>query len=375
MVLYDGAVTKPLAMLELSDFSYLLPAELIAHSPLLQRDSSRLLHINRTTQKLSHHHFFDLPTLLQPGDVLVRNNTKVIPVKLVGHKPSGGKIEMILIKKDLSYEGEVWECLTKPGIKLDQEITFPQGVTAKCIKTEGYSRWLEFASFTPPFVTVLEGIGATPIPPYIHSSATEDELRHRYQTIYAKEAGSAAAPTAGLHFTSELDATLKEKGIELVEVTLHVGLGTFSPVREKDITQHLMHSEWYELTKETADTLNTAKQNGQRIISVGTTTTRVLETCAQKNENPSLPSFLQAHTGETSIYIYPPYQFKFIDGLITNFHLPESTLLMLVSALVTSPNTSLPFSSFKETLVGQAYQEAIKEKYRFFSFGDAMLIV
>lgn len=369
-------------MLNLSDFSYQLPPERIAHAPLARRDHSKLLLVDRHLQRFSDHLFYDLPQLLQPGDVLVRNNTKVIPVKLVGHKPTGGEISLLLIKRDAHFSEEVWECLSKPGIKLGQIILFPQGVTAECVKIDGYSRWLKFTGFSVPFLTILQDIGATPIPPYIHSTATEKELRLRYQTIYAKFDGSAAAPTAGLHFTPELDAQLLEKGIAIEEVTLHVGLGTFAPVRTDQIANHQLHSEWYELSPATAQKLNIAKANRQRIIAVGTTTTRVLETCAkvgQKSDLSSPPSqetnYLEPGSGETTIFIHPPYQFKFVDGLITNFHLPESTLLMLISAFASQPTTPLPFSTFHESLLGQAYQHAIDQEYRFFSFGDAMLIV
>lgn len=364
-------------MLQLSDFSYHLPPELIAQAPLSRRDQSRLLLLNRSSQTLSHYHFYDLPELLRPGDVLVRNNTKVIPMRLTGHKQSGGKVEVLLIKKDTATpNAEVWECLSKPGLKIGQQVFFEEGVTAQCLRADGYTRWLQFRDFSGPFITILDQIGATPIPPYIHSETSEDELRRQYQTIYAKKAGSAAAPTAGLHFTPELDQRLQAAGIEIQEVTLHVGLGTFSPVKEKDITQHHMHKEWFELSPATAATLSSAKRQGRRIIAVGTTTIRVLETCSELEPlDPTPLPHLVPQTGETAIYIYPPYQFKCVDGLITNFHLPESTLLMLVSALVTQPNTPLPFSTFSESLVGQAYQAAIAQRYRFFSFGDGMLII
>jgi len=361
-------------MLQLTDFSYTLPPELIAQSPLAQRDRSKLLVLDRNTQALSHQHFWQLPALLRPGDVLVRNNTKVIPVRLHGSKKTGGKVEVVLLKKQASagLPAEIWECLTKPGLSVGQEVFFDLGVRGVCIAMTDRTRTLAFDSFEGPFITILEKIGATPIPPYIHSQQTEAELREAYQTIYAKELGSVAAPTAGLHFTPELDSQLEEKGVQILEVTLHVGLGTFATVKTNSIANHHMHSEWFELSTTTAQKIMAAKAAGNRIIAVGTTTTRVLEATASLKNGVCI---LTPQSGETAIFIYPPYQFKCVDGLITNFHLPESTLLMLISALVSQPNTPHVFTNFLSSSVGKAYQKAVVEKYRFFSFGDAMLLI
>jgi S-adenosylmethionine:tRNA ribosyltransferase-isomerase len=369
-------------MLTLQDFSYHLPPESIAHSPASPRDSSRLLLVDRASEQLSDHIFKELPSLLKPGDVLVRNNTQVIPARIHGRKTTGGVVELLLAKQvELTAETATWECLTKPGLKPGQVVEFEgTRLQAECQTSQGYARLLRFNQSGHEFFDSLNKIGETPLPPYIkwHSSDSA-ELRSLYQTIYAKIPGSAAAPTAGLHFTSELDQALLNRGIQIEEVTLHVGLGTFLPVKITDITQHHMHQEWFSLSQETAARLNRAKAAGQRIISVGTTTTRVLETCAEAEEishsQNHLPAQLKAQEGETQIYIFPPYQFKFIDGLITNFHLPESTLLMLISAFTTAPQTSHDFSTFADSLIGRAYQKAIASGYRFYSFGDAMLIL
>lgn len=353
-------------MLRLSDFEYQLPDELIAQSPTEPRDASRLLVLNKEAGAIAHHHFYDLPDLLQPGDVLVRNNTQVIPARILGNKTSGGKVEVLLIKRStLSAKEEIWECLTKPGLKPNQTIVFNEGFRATCRSINGYIRELAFNLAGEHLFEALHQIGQTPLPPYIQWSKTDEpELRQLYQTTYAKVAGSAAAPTAGLHFTPELDQRLRAADIQIEEVTLHVGLGTFLPVKDDDVTQHVMHQEWFELKPEVAQRLQQAKQDGRRIIAVGTTTCRVLETTK-----------LQAQTGETGIYIHPPYRFTAIDGLITNFHLPKSTLLMILSALTSAPNTKQNFTNFGESTAGQAYQAAITERYRFYSFGDAMLIV
>lgn len=360
--------------LSIDDFEYHLPDARIAQTPAVPRDSSRLLMVDRVTPALSDHHFYDLPQLLRPGDVLVRNNTQVIPARLIGRKTTGGAVEVLLLKRlESSSKEELWECLTKPGIKINQTILFTDELRATCRSIDGYTRVLAFNRSHIALFEALYAIGHTPLPPYIHwSSADETSLRETYQTIYASRAGSAAAPTAGLHFTPELDQQLREAGIQIEEVTLHVGLGTFLPVKETDVTHHTMHQEWYELTPGVAERLSQAKAEGRRVIAVGTTSCRVLETCAVSSDSGVS---LKAGTGETDIFIYPPYRFKAVDGLITNFHLPKSTLLMLVSALVSEPNTDVPFSNFKESLIGQAYLKAIADKYRFFSFGDAMLIV
>jgi S-adenosylmethionine:tRNA ribosyltransferase-isomerase len=373
--------------LTLSDFSYDLPPERIAHAPASPRDSSKLLVLDRQTGDLKHHIFRELPQLLQPGDVIVRNNTKVIPARIFGKKPSGGVVEVLLNKIQLptklrsqSTESaaptadpseEVWECLTKPGLKPGQTIDFSPELTARCLGfgSDTYTRLLAFSKSGIALLETLASIGELPLPPYINTPLSKAETADRYQTTFAKSAGSVAAPTAGLHFTPELDATLRKKGIEIIELTLHVGLGTFLPVKTETITEHHMHAETFSLSEETATVLNTAKQAGKRIIAVGTTTVRTLESCVSKS------GLLQAQTAETEIFIYPPYHYRFVDALITNYHLPESTLLMLVSAFVSEPNTEYVFTDFQASLVGKAYAEAIKKNYRFFSFGDAMLIV
>lgn len=362
--------------LHINQFDYHLPQERIAQQPAKPRDHSRLLLVNRQTNQISHHYFYDLPQILSEisqKTVLVRNNTKVIPARIWGHKQTGGKVEVLLLKrKSINPEGETWECLTKPGLNTGQTITFPnQLLTGFCTQKDGYIRYIKFNKKDDPFFEALYQIGHTPIPPYIEWNQNDEQtLREKYQTIYAKYQGSAAAPTAGLHFTPEVDRKLNKNSvqIEIEEVTLHVGLGTFQPVKENDITHHQMHCEWFELNAKTANNLNQAKRNGKKIIAVGTTTTRVLEsTCTNRQLRPT--------QGETDIYIYPPYKFKFIDGLLTNFHLPKSTLLMLVSAFVSYPNTPNHFTNFTESLIGKAYQEAIDQNYRFYSFGDAMLII
>jgi S-adenosylmethionine:tRNA ribosyltransferase-isomerase len=363
--------------LSLEQFDYLLPSELIAQSPISPRDQSRLLFLNRQSGQITHHHFFNLPDLLPDDCVMVRNNTKVIPARIFGHKSTGGSIELLLLKRiKIEDDGETWECLTKPGIKLGQTVEFDYitdqqvKLQAVCVQINEFNRLIKFSLAKEKLFAALETIGHTPIPPYIKwNQDDEKKLRQIYQTTYAKVAGSAAAPTAGLHFTSELDQHLMEKGIQIEEVTLHVGLGTFLPVKTNDITQHHLHSEWFELKPEVAARLNQAKQAGKKIIAVGTTTTRVLESCANNQGQ------LEAKSQETNIYIYPPYKYKFIDGLITNFHLPKSTLLMLVSALISSPNTNFQFTNFLASTVGQAYTQAIQKNYRFYSFGDGMLIL
>lgn len=359
-------------MLKLTDFDYLSPEENIAQMPAVPRDSSKLLVINRQTGELSHRHFFDLPDLLDDSYVLVRNNTKVMPARIFGEKLTGGKVELLLIKRvGIGTKGELWEVLSKPGIKVGQVINFGAGLmTAEVRKLENYTRLVEFSLKGEALFEALDQIGHTPIPPYIEwADDDEAHLREIYQTIYAKFSGSAAAPTAGLHFTNEVEKKLMEKGVEIEEVTLHVGLGTFLPVKVEDVVTHEMHSESYVLTEEVAKKLNLAKKNGKKILAIGTTTTRLLEACANGEGE------LVAGQAETSIYIFPPYKFKFVDAMVTNFHLPKSTLLMMISAFVSAPNTSAEFSNFASSLVGKAYQVAIDRGYRFYSFGDAMLIL
>ena len=373
--------------MQLTDFNYTLPTQLIAKTPVEPRDASKLLVLDKHTGKITDDHFYNLANYLNPGDLLVRNNTKVIPARIHGEKETGGKIEVLLTKKVAqTHATQTWECLTKPGIKPGQKVFFRSPLlseekdttnkrhelVAQCtgFSKSSYSRLLEFNLTDAEFIATLEKIGNTPLPPYIADTTQESpKIREQYQTIYAKYAGSSAAPTAGLHFTKELEKKLQEKGIAIAEVTLHVGLGTFLPVKTENITEHHMHAEWFEITKQTADLINQTKRTGGRVICVGTTSARVVESVAQLHEQ------IQPHSGETNIFMYPGYQFRAVDGLITNFHLPESTLLMLICALVTKPNTTAEFTNFLESSVGTAYLHAIKNEYRFYSFGDGMLLL
>lgn len=335
------------------DFDYYLPEDLIAQTPLLKRDSSRLLVLDKNTGEISHRHFADIIDYLNKDDVLVINDTKVIPARLVGTKEETGAVIEVLMLKNI--DGDTWECLCKPAkrVKEGTIIKFSDSLSAKCVGIfdEGI-RHVEFI-YNGIFMEILDQLGEMPLPPYIHEKLSEKD---RYQTVYAKNIGSAAAPTAGLHFTNELLEKIKEKGVKVVSVTLHVGLGTFRPVNVEDVEKHKMHSEYYKMTDEVADILNNAKNNGNKIISVGTTSTRVLETIISKYNK------FVGCSGFTDIFIYPGYKFKGIDELITNFHLPKSTLIMLVSALAGKEN------------IMNAYKEAVKLEYRFFSFGDAMFI-
>ena len=336
-----------------SDFNFDLPPELIAQTPLQQRDSSRLLCLEKNTGEIEHGHFTDILKYIQPGDCLVMNDSRVIPARLFGSRPTGGGVEVVLLR-DLG-EGK-WECLTRPGRKTQPgtKISFGDGeLTAEVVDAlEGGNKVLAF-HYEGIFLEVLERLGKMPLPPYIRE---ELEDKERYQTVYSRDPGSAAAPTAGLHFTSELLSELKGRGVELAFVTLHVGLGTFRPVKEENIEDHPMHSEFCIVPPETAEKVNRTKANGGRVIAVGTTSSRTLESFTNENGE------LQATSGWTDIFIYPGYKFKAVDALITNFHLPESTLIMLVSALAGREN------------VLKAYECAVQEKYRFFSFGDAMFI-
>ena len=336
------------------EFDFDLPEELIAQTPLEKRDESRMLVLDKKTGEIEHKKFFDLVDLLNKGDVLVLNDTKVMPARLYGVKEETDAAIEVLMLKDTG--NDTWECLCKPAkrVKLDTVISFGDGLLkARCvdIKDEGIRLFkLEYEGI---LYEILDKLGEMPLPPYIHEKL---EDKDRYQTVYAKNVGSAAAPTAGLHFTKELLEALKEKGVEIEYVTLHVGLGTFRPVSVENINDHVMHSEFYQMSKDTADRLTKAKAEGRRIISVGTTSTRTLETIM------SLYGEFRECSGWTNIFIYPGYEFKAIDALITNFHLPKSTLVMLVSALAGREN------------ILNAYNEAIKEGYRFFSFGDSMFI-
>jgi S-adenosylmethionine:tRNA ribosyltransferase-isomerase len=339
--------------MNVSEFNYILPEELIAQHPSEVRDESRLMVLDKTNKTIEHKVFKDILEYLQPGDCLVRNNTKVIPARLYGKKETGANVEFLLLNQ---INGDVWESIVRPGNKLHigTKVSFGDGLLQAEVLDilPGGTRKVEF-HYNGIFNEILDKIGLMPLPPYIHERLKEKE---RYQTVYAKYEGSAAAPTAGLHFTNELLEKIKEKGIDIANVTLHVGIGTFRPVKEEKVEDHEMHSEHFYIKQEDADKINKAKQNGGRIIAVGTTSCRVLESIADENGK------VCATEGNTNIFIYPGYKFKCLDALITNFHLPQSTLLMLVSAL-----------AGKEYIM-QAYEEAVKEKYHFFSFGDAMLI-
>lgn len=337
-----------------SDFYYDLPEELIAQTPIYPRDSSRLLYYNRQEDKYKDLIFHDILDILKPGDLLVVNNTRVINARLFAYNDNGKKFEIFLLKRiDLKH----WEVLIKPArkAKIGQVLVVNEQLS---IKVTGFNpedgvRTIEFI-YDGVFETILENVGEVPLPPYIKEKLQDKE---RYQTVYNKVSGSSAAPTAGLHFTNELLDKLREKGVEIVEVLLHVGLGTFRPVKEDNILNHKMHSEYYEVSKEAADRINKALDENRRVIAVGTTSVRTLESAANENGR------VEAKKGDTSIFIYPPYDFKIVKGLITNFHLPESTLIMLVSALCS-----------REKIL-ELYKHAVDERYRFFSFGDAMLIL
>ena len=339
--------------MELSEFNYYLPEELIAQTPITKRDESRLMILNKETGEIEHKIFRNILDYLEPGDCLVRNNTKVIPARLYGKKDTGANVEFVLLK---NIEGDIWEAMVRPGNKLHvgAKVIFGDGLLqAEILETlQDGTRKVKF-TYNGIFNEILDKIGLMPLPPYIHESLQDND---RYQTVYAKYEGSAAAPTARLHFTEELLQEIEKKGVEIANVTLHVGIGTFRPVKEKNIEEHHMHTEHYYIKESDAKKINKAKESGHRIIAVGTTSCRVLETVADENGK------VKATEGDTQIFIYPGYKFKILDGLITNFHLPESTLLMLVSALAGKEN------------IMNAYNEAVKEKYRFFSFGDAMLI-
>lgn len=336
-----------------SDFYFELPQELIAQTPIEKRDESRLLIYNKCTDKISHKHFYDIIDYLEEGDCLVLNNSRVLPARLIGYRETGGIIEILLLK-DLG--NNKWECLTKPGRKAKPGDIIYFGnndLSCKIIDIiSGGNRIVEF-NYNGIFLELLDKLGKMPLPPYIKEELKDPE---RYQTVYSKEIGSAAAPTAGLHFTNELIEKIKLKGINVCFITLHVGLGTFRPVKEDNIEDHDMHSEYCEISSETADIINQTHKNGKRVVCVGTTSCRTLESFAKKDHTISESS------GWTNIFIYPGYKFKIVDSLITNFHLPESTLIMLVSALAGKEN------------ILKIYNIAVKEKYRFFSFGDAMFI-
>ena len=339
--------------MKVTDFDYDLPKELIAQTPIEKRDESRLMVLDRSKETIEHRRFKDIVEYLKPGDVLVRNNTKVIPARLYGRKETGAHVEFLLLN---NIEGDIWECIVRPGNKLHvgAKVSFGDGLLkAEVLETmEGGTRKVKF-SYDGIFNEILDKIGLMPLPPYIHEALKDND---RYQTVYAKYEGSAAAPTAGLHFTEELLQKLQDMGVEIANVTLHVGIGTFRPVKEENVEEHKMHTEHFYIKKEDAEKINNAKKEGRRVIAVGTTSCRVLETIADEN------GLVKETEADTGIFIYPGYKFKCLDGLITNFHLPQSTLLMLVSALA------------GKDYIMRAYKEAVKEKYRFFSFGDAMFI-
>ena len=339
--------------MKVTDFDYDLPKELIAQTPIEKRDESRLMVLDRSKQTIEHRKFKDIVEYLKPGDVLVRNNTKVIPARLYGRKETGAHVEFLLLN---NIEGDIWECIVRPGNKLHvgAKVIFGDGLLkAEVLETmEGGTRKVKF-SYDGIFNEILDKIGLMPLPPYIHEALKDND---RYQTVYAKYEGSAAAPTAGLHFTKELLQKVQDMGVEIANVTLHVGIGTFRPVKEENVEEHKMHTEHFYIKKEDVEKINNAKKEGRRVIAVGTTSCRVLETIADEN------GFVKETEADTGIFIYPGYKFKCLDGLITNFHLPQSTLLMLVSALA------------GKDYIMRAYKEAVKEKYRFFSFGDAMFI-
>jgi S-adenosylmethionine:tRNA ribosyltransferase-isomerase len=340
--------------MKVSDFNYNLPKELIAQVPIKNRDQSRLMVLDRKNKTIENKIFKDIIDYLEPGDCLVRNNTKVIPARLYGVKEeTGANVEFLLLKR---IEGDIWEVMVKPGKKLmpGAKVSFGNGLLKAEIleKFNDGNRRVKF-EYDGIFNEILNEIGLMPLPPYIHEKLKDKD---RYQTVYAKYEGSAAAPTAGLHFTDELFEKLKEKGVEIANVTLHVGIGTFRPVKVENIEEHDMHSEHFYIKAEDAEKINKAKREGHRVIAVGTTSCRVLESIADEN------GYVKEVEGDTSIFIYPGYKFKCLDALITNFHLPESTLIMLVSALA------------GKDFIMQAYEEAVKEQYKFFSFGDAMFI-
>lgn len=336
-----------------SDFYYELPEEMIAQTPAEPRDSSKLLVYDRATCGIEHRIFRDICDYLHAGDVLVVNNTKVLPARLYAHTENGGAVEVLLLKR---FDKDTWEVLVKPGKKctVGKKLTISNelSLTVQDITDSG-ERIVKF-DYDGVFEEILDKLGNMPLPPYIKAKLKD---KTRYQTVYAKHDGSAAAPTAGLHFTPELLEKIRSMGVQIAEILLHVGLGTFRPVKEEIITDHKMHSEYYEVSKEAAEIINAAKTEGRRVIAVGTTSVRTLESVADEN------GLLRQCSGNTSIFIYPPYKFKCVDALITNFHLPESTLIMLVAAM-----------TGREEILG-VYNEAVKQKYRFFSFGDAMMIV
>ena len=350
--------------MNISEFDYELPENLIAQMPADKRQNSRMMVLNRNSQTIEHKHFYDITDYIDENSILVLNDTRVMPARLYGTKDTGAKIEVFLLERDESLQGgEFWSCLIRPSKKIKPEtvITISEELKIKAVKRlEDDGEWLIELIYSGDLFEILHKIGNIPLPPYIERKLNKDELKQfdmeRYQTVYARDEGSVAAPTAGLHFTEEILQKLKDKGVEIAYVTLNVGLGTFRPVKCENILDHKMHSETFCITQETADKINQAKSNGKKLVAVGTTTVRTLETAFQKYGK------IQACKDHSELFIYPPYEFKVVDNLITNFHLPKSTLLMLVSALA------------GKDFIFQAYNEAIEKEYRFFSYGDCMLI-
>jgi S-adenosylmethionine:tRNA ribosyltransferase-isomerase len=352
--------------MNLSDFNYDLPEELIGQKAIEPRDSCRLLVVNRQNKKLSHHVFSDLKDILDKNTVLVLNDTKVFPARLFGVKETGGKTEILLLKQTSLNS---YSAIGKGRLRIGMIINFSPDFSGEIVALTEGEMIIQFNKAGVDLIENIDALGKTPLPPYIHSKEKEAVLRQEYQTVYAREKGSAAAPTAGLHFTDKLLDDLAQKGVEIEKITLHVGLGTFKPVTDEQVASKTLHTESFCLSAEVASRLNEAKLQGKKIIAIGTTSCRLLETLTDEK------GILHSGQGETNIFIQPGYKFRFIDGLITNFHLPSTSLLMLVSALTFSPNTKEAYSIFSDSLIGRAYAEAIKEKYKFFSFGDAMLIL
>lgn len=351
--------------MNISDFDYKLPPEHIANKPAHPRDSSKLMMINRTSGAITHHTFKDLPDLLDSNTLLVLNDTRVYPARIFGKKSTGGKVELLLVKK---LPNNTWEAMSKPGLSPETEIDLDV-CTIKVLEKKDRTIIIQPNIDEQAFMKALESIGTVPIPHYIHTLLSETELKQKYQTVYANESGSSAAPTAGLHFTEDVFKKLKEKGIDIVKITLHVGMGTFAPVDDHNISEGKLHAEFYEISKEEADAINEAKSAGKKIIAVGTTSMRALESATDERGK------VHPQYGETSIFIMPGYIFRIVNGLVTNFHLPQSSLLMLVSAFCSYPNSGEMFTRFPSSLMGKAYQEAINNNYRFFSFGDSSLII
>lgn len=353
--------------MNIHDFTFDLPEELIGQKAIEPRDSCKLLVVDKNTDEITHKIFKDLVDILDEKSVLVINDTKVFPARLFGEKTSGGKVEILLLKQ---IALDSYRAIGRGKLKIGLRVNFGKDFYADIQeKRDDGEIIIKFNIAGIELLEKIDELGKTPLPPYIHSESSETDLRKQYQTIYAKEKGSAAAPTAGLHFTEELLDKLKNKGVQIERVTLHVGLGTFKPVTDEQVETKVLHTESFWLTKEVSERLNKAKKNGKKIIAVGTTTCRVLES------QTSASGIIIAGEGETNIFIQPGYKYKFVDGLITNFHLPETSLLMLVTAFVSFPNSPTKFTDFQDSLIGRAYEEAIKNNYKFFSFGDAMIIL